>query len=530
MLIRRALFALPVLLLPVPAPAQDHAHHPPAGERLGSVSFEVSCRPEVRAPFARGVAMLHSFWFAEAERAFGEVAAADPACAMAHWGVALAKRGNPYAGAPAAANLTEGLAAAERAAALQAGATPRERGYIEAVLTFYRGHGERDHRTRMQGYEEAMRRLRDQHPEDVEASIFYAQSVIANAPPTDMTFARQQVAAGILEPLFQRQPDHPGLAHYLIHAYDAPPLARRGLVAAARYSGIAPSAPHALHMPSHVFTRLGMWDESIDSNRRAAEAEGTSPGRVHPMDYLVYAYLQQGRDQAAGEVARGLSALSSSAGYSPIVRYNHFAIPARLLLERGRWAEAAALPMPQEQVGPEFLAVPRFTRAIGAARAGQPAAARTEAAELERLEAALRTRGDGYWPVIVRAQRLAVEAWIAHGEGRHAEADRLAAEAAALEETVEKHPVTPGPLLPARELQGDLLLVHGRPAEAQRAYEANLAREPNRARSLYGAALAAQRAGDRDAARTHFTALTRLMSAADPGRPELAEARAFLRG
>jgi hypothetical protein len=518
--------SLAALLVALPVMGQDHVHRPADPERIGRVSFPTSCAAAVQPQFERGMAMLHSFWFPEAERAFTQVLAADSTCAIAHWGIAMARRGNPIAGAPVAANLATGLAAAERAGALASHASPRERGFIDAALAFYRDHGSRDHRARMQAHLDAMRLTHEQNPQDPEAAMLYAIALVATAPLSDMTFAQQRAAADLLEPLFQRQPDHPGLAHYLIHAYDAPPLATRGLNAAARYSEIAPSAPHALHMPSHVFTRLGMWDESIESNSRAARAENNSPHAVHPMDYLVYAYLQQGRDRAADSVVQGLNTLSSRDGYAPIVRYNHFAMPARLVLERGDWAGAAALPVPQEQVGPEFLAIPRFARGIGAARAGQTAAARLEAAELMRLEEALRARGDSYWTVIVGAQRRSVEAWVAHAEGRHDEALRLAAEAAGQEESVEKHAVTPGPLLPARELQGDILLVHGRAAEAQAAYEANLRREPNRARSLYGAAVAAERAGNRPAANAHYASLARVMARADGERAEIAAARA----
>mgnify|MGYP002780532978 CR=1 FL=1 len=524
----RTLAPLLLLLLSTAPPLLAQHEHAHAGAgKLGRVVFPVSCAAAVGADFERGVAMLHSFWFGEAEKAFQAVAAADPQCAMAHWGIALARRGNPFAGAPAAANLTAGLAAAEQAVRLAAGAPPRERGYVDAVLAFYRGHEQRDHRTRMLAYEEAMRQLREHHPDDREATIFYAQAVIANAPPSDLKFERQQVAAGMLEPLFAQEPQHPGLAHYLIHAYDAPPLAERGLAAAQRYAGIAPAAPHALHMPSHIFTRRGLWDESIASNTAAAKAEGSSPGRVHPLDYLVYAYLQQGRDREAEAVARAAAATTGSSGYAPIMRYNALAMPARLVLERARWAEAARLPLPEAGTPPEFAAIARFARGVGAARSGQAAPARREAAELSALEQALTQRGDAYWATLVGAQRLAVEAWLARAERRDADALRLARQAADREETVEKHPVTPGPLLPARELLGDLLLELGHADDAQAAYEATLRHEPNRARTLYGAARAAERAGDRAAARAHYRALAKLMARADAERPERRAALSF---
>jgi tetratricopeptide (TPR) repeat protein len=471
--------------------------------------------------------MLHSFWFDAAFRTFQEAAAADPACAMAQWGIAMTLLGNPYAGVqPPEPRMREALAAAQKAVELARAATPRERGYAEAALALYQDFETVDYRARMRAHEAALGRLREAHPDDPEAATFYARAVIANAPPTDLTFERQRVAAAILDSLFRVQPEHPGLAHYTIHAYDAPPIAQHGLDAARRYAEIAPAAPHALHMPSHIFTRLGYWDESIETNRRSAAAEPDSNAAVHPMDYMVYAYLQQGRDAEAGRVVQR-AVQNSDRFYSGALGYNFAAMPARYALERGRWEEAAALKLPSG-AQPHVEAITRFARAVGAARAGQREPARAEVGALAAILDSLAARKDAYWSTIVGAQRLAAEAWVARAEGDDAKALRLAREAAELEETVEKHPVTPGPLLPARELEGDLLLELGKPAEARAAYEATLRREPNRARALFGAGRAAELAGDREAARRYYAQLLEVMKAADAGRREPAAARAFL--
>ena len=511
-----------------PLSGQDHPHTASA-EQLGRVTFTVDCAEEVRPRFERAVAMLHSFWFEEAHAAFEGVAAADSTCAMAHWGVALTLLGNPFImQSPPAGRLKTALAAAERASALAASASPRERGYVDAVLALYRSYESVAHRARMEAHEAAMRQVHEQHPEDVEAAVFYARAVIANAPASDLEFTRQRHAASILEPLFRDQPDHPGIAHYLIHAFDAPRLASEGLEAARRYAGIAPSAPHALHMPSHIFTRLGYWDESIETNRRSANAEPNPDAAVHPMDYMVYAYLQQGRDRAAKAVI-DRAVQNTDMFYAGVIGYNFAAMPARYSLERGRWNEAASLPL--STGAPPFVeAVTRFGRAIGGARGGKMEIAHREVAALARLRDTLRQSGDAYWSTIVEAQRLAASAWIAHAAGDPPLAMRLAQSAAALEETVEKHPVTPGPLLPARELEGDLLLELGRPAEALRSYEKTLEREPNRARALYGAARAAELANERDVARKRYGELLALMERADSDRPEPEAARTFLSG
>lgn len=330
----------------------------------------------------------------------------------------------------------------------------------------------------------------------------------------------------MMQPLFEQHPDHPGLAHYLIHAYDAPPLAEHGTKAAMAYADIAPSAPHALHMPSHIFTRLGYWDESIETNARSAQAEPDPNAAVHPMDYMVYAYLQEGRDAEALEVVRR-AVQNDDRLYGGLLGYNFTAMPARYALERNDWSQAAALRVPVGAL-PYVEAITRFARAVGAARSGGVEQAQEEVAALASLAETLQAANDDYWTTIVNAQRLAASAWIEHARGNDDEALRLAAEAAALEGSVEKHPVTPGPILPARELEGDLLMELGRPADALAAYQATLDVEPRRARALAGAAQAAEAAGNVAQAERYYRELVEVMEKATADRPELQAARAFL--
>ncbi|MGH7712267.1 MAG: hypothetical protein ACREOG_13335, partial [Gemmatimonadaceae bacterium] len=340
------------------------------------------------------------------------------------------------------------------------------------------------------------------------------------------TFERQLAAAAILEPIFVAQPEHPGLAHYIIHAFDAPAVAQQGLAAARRYADIAPAVPHALHMPSHIFTRLGYWHESIATNRKSANAEADSNAAVHPMDYMVYAYLQLGRDREAGKVvSRAVN--QPNRYYQGVLGYNFAAMRARYALERNDWAAAAQVPVPT-QAPAYVIAVPRFARAVGAARSGKLDAARENIAALIAIRDTLKKAGDEYWMTIVEAQRLASAAWLARAERNDSAAVRLARDAADLEETVEKHPVTPGPLLPARELEADLLFELERYGGALWSYAKTLEREPRRARALFGAARAAERSGDVAQARRYYTQVNDLMKDADPTRAEPRQARAFL--
>jgi pentatricopeptide repeat protein len=519
-----------------PLSAQDPHHHGHGDpEQLGRVEFPTSCDPAVQPRFERAVALLHSFWWSEAEATFTEVARADPGCAMAHWGLAMVARSNPFAGPPGPEQVRAGRAAAVRATELSP-PTPRERGYVAAVRSLFDDAGGRDHSARAAAYEEAMRRVHEAHPDDPEAAIFYALALTSNTPFTDHSFERQRRAGRILGSLLEDRADHPGIAHYLIHTYDAPPIAHLGVEAARQYSRIAPSVPHALHMPSHIFTRLGMWDASIEANLASAEAAReyeerqqmgeVSFDRAHAWDYLVYAYLQQGRD---GEARGVLDEMRRSRATPSIATdYAFAAIPARYALERGRWADAARLDLRASPGFPAGEAITHFARGLGAARLGDLATARREVGELERIRQALQEARQGYWGEVVEAQRLAVLGWVAHAGGQAEQALDLLARAAEIEERVDKHPVTPGPIVPARELEGDLLLELGRFEEALGAYETALRSEPNRARLLFGAGRAAELAGRRAAAKEHYAAYLEVMRLADQGRPEPVTARAFL--
>lgn len=502
-----------------------HAH----GQGVGSVSFPTSCSGDAQPVFERALASLHSFWFEEADDGFRRAGELDPQCAMAHWGRAMTLWGNPMTrAAPPEARVREAQEAIERARALAEAATPRERDWIEAAATLYEDHPGVGHLERMRAHEAAMKDLMEAYPDDPEAAIFYGRIAVGNAPPEDLTFGNQLRAAAVMEPLFERMPDHPGLAHYLIHAFDAPPIAEQGLDAALRYAHIAPDAPHALHMPTHIFTRLGYWEESIELNARSARAEPDPDAAVHPMDYMVYAYLQLGRDREAGEIvatARG----APDRFYGGLIGYNLAAMHARYALERDRWDKAARLPVSDRAV-PFVEAVTRFARGLGSARASRPGDARVEMDRLAELRDRLAAEGEDYWSTVVEAQRLAVEAWILLAEGDREGALRAGREAADLEGTVEKHPVTPGPLLPAMELLGDLLMTLERPSEALVAYETALESERNRARAHFGAARAAEAADDAEAADRHYAALLELLRNADEERGDLRAARAWAGG
>ena len=526
------------LLAPTAAPAQDHEGHAHGGERLGRVVFPVSCTPAARPKFEHAMAVLHSFWWEAGDGAFGDVLTADSTCAMAWWGRALNAWGNPFAGGPTGDRLAAGIAAAERAAALPA-RTARERGFIAAAAALYRNTSATSSADRLQAYADTMARLYRDFPRDVEVAIYHALALLATAPRTDTTFARQREAIAILDPLFARHPDHPGLAHYVIHATDSPRLARLGLRAARRYASIAPAAPHAQHMPSHIFIRLGLWDEAIASNHtahevgvasaRAAGLAGVTPEEFHTLDYEVYGYLQRGEDSAARMAAAEGTRLTSTDSRALVASYNRTALQARLPLETGDWTSAASFPVPADSLFPVAAALARFTRAVGSARSGRPEAARPEVAALDTIASRLAARGESYWARVVAIKRDAAAAWTAFAAGDTTGGLALAAAAADTEAVTDKHPVTPAELLPARELQADMLLAAGRPAQARAAYRATLAREPGRARSTFGVARAAELAGDRAGAEAGYRAYLRLMAKADGERPEIVAARTFSR-
>ena len=443
----------------------EHAGAPP--ERLGTVHFETTCSADVQPTFDRAVALLHSFWFAAARDAFTDVLANDQDCAIAYWGIALTHYSNPFGGYRPPEALAKGRDAAAKGLALGP-KSARERDYLSAIAELYRDFETRDARTRVLAYEKAMNRAAAAWPDDPEATIFYALAVTQTAQPTDKTYANQQKAGALLEPLFARQPDHPGLAHYIIHAYDVPPLAPKALAAARRYAQIAPAAPHALHMPSHTFTRVGSWDESIATNIASADVaqrEGAVTEQLHAMDYMAYAYLQTARDDAARRLVTAVDGIVGSVASAPAnaapVPAGYFAaaaIPARYVLERGAWTEAAGLAVRPSQFA-HVRAITHFARAMGLARSGNAAAAEAETRKLAELEAELTKAGDAYWAEQVTIQRMVASAWLAQARGESAQAERELRAAAEREDATEKSAVTPGPFVPARESLGELLLV-----------------------------------------------------------------------
>jgi hypothetical protein len=521
------------------ARAQEAEAHEHRVGRLGHVTFPVSCAAEARRRFEHAMAVLHSFWWEEGERAFAAVTRADSNCAMAYWGLALNAWGNPFAGGPVGPGLGRGVEAAERAAAHPA-PTRREQGFIAASTALYRDAATTPNAVRLQAYADTMARLHEELPEDTEVAIYYALALLATAPRTDTTMAQQRKAAAILAPLYTRYPDHPGLAHYTIHATDSRRLAFMGLDAARRYARIAPAAPHAQHMPSHIFVRLGLWEETVGSNRKSYQAgssyakasglKGGTPEELHALDYAVYGYLQLGQDSAARAAVAIGQGLVMAPGKSNLVSdYNRASMAARVPLEHGDWRAAAEFPAPSPTDSGVSAVLRRFTRALGAARSGRPEPARAEVSALGALVTQLAGRQEPYWARIASIKRDAADAWVRLDLGDTTAALALAGAAADSEEVTDKHQVTPAELLPARELQGDMLLAAGRFEEAGEAYRATLAREPGRARTLFGLARAAELAGERSAARAAYSDFLRLMSRSDGNRPDLATAREFVR-
>jgi hypothetical protein len=498
-------------------------------QRLGKVSFETSCKPEAQKHFNRGMLYQHSFFYRASKQAFEETMQADPECAIAYWGIALSLLYNPHA-PPPAPNLPLGLAAIEKGKAIGA-KTQRERDYLDALHVMYADYDKVDHRTRLLAYAGAMEKLAQLYPADDEAQIHYALALNTSASPADKTYANQLKGAAILEPILARQPEHPGVAHYQIHLTDYPPIAEKGLDAARRYAKIAPAAPHALHMPSHIFTRVGYWKESIASNAasaRAAKEEKEPDDQLHAMDYMVYAYLQLGQDKKAGAVLEEMYAVADVNPRRFVAPYALAASPARYMIERGDWKGAAEL-----QVRPSQFAyadaMTHFARALGAARSGNPAAAQADIAKLAELRDKLRDAKDAYWSEQVEIQRQVASAWVLYAEGRHGDALEAMRGAAEAEDKTEKHPVTPGVPKPARELYGDMLLDRGMAKEALAAFEATLKKEPNRLGAYAGAAKAAEKAGDRAKARDYCDKLVAIAGEADETRTEIADARAFLK-
>jgi tetratricopeptide (TPR) repeat protein len=496
--------------------------------RLGKAHFPISCSQAAQKEFDRAVALLHSFFYPAAVKQFTVVAETDPACAMAYWGTAMALW-HPLWNPPNDAGLKKGAAAVEKAKSL-AIKTPRERAYVAAIERFYHDAGKVDHQTRARAYEKAMADVTRTYADDREAALFYALALQATANPTDKTYANQLKSAAILEPIFAEQPDHPGPAHYLIHAYDYPSLAQRGLAAARRYDKIAPSVPHALHMPSHTFTQLGLWTESIKSNRAseaAARELGDSGPQFHAIDYQIYAYLQVAQDGEAKRAMQRLGEIKNSDSDRNQMHYSLGAAAARYAVERKRWAEAAALE-PRSSPFPYTEANTQFARALGKVRTGDLAGARKDIQRLSAIQGTLLEQKIAYWATAVEVQRRAASARLTLAEGQPEEALRLMRSAADLEDTIDKNPVTPAWLVPARELLGELLLELKQPAPALREFETSLKNEPNRFNGLYGAARAAELAGDRDRARSFYGKLLALADHADSDRAEIRQAKAFV--
>ena len=497
--VRRALVALLFLASPTASlPAQaDHSPHDAA--QIGRVAFRSGCTSAVQSRFESAVALLHSFWYTEAAHAFEAVGRADSTCALAHWGAAMSRL-HPLWTPPTDAENVAGLAAAQRAVRTSRPGT-RERAYADAINGFFVDWDRRDWRSRIFAWESAMAEVARRHPDDHEARIFHGLSQIAagQLDARDTTYRRQRAAAEDLTPLIPRYPNHPGLAHYVIHAYDSPALAQYAVEAAQHYAEIAPAVPHALHMPSHIFIRLGKWPEAIRSNQhsaRAARQAEVAAGwtsiwtqRLHALDYESYAHLQLGHDAAAQALVDQVAGVTAMTPEGDLVGYYALAaIPARYALERDDWSAASRLTVRPAPGWRGAEAITRFARAIGAARMGDMAAAAAESAELKAIEDGLRRAGGPqlYWADQAGNQRLAAEAWIALLRGDTTAALRQAEAAAATEDGTEKHPVTPGPVLPARELYADLLLQVGRPREAVTNYRATLARQPNRLRARRG--------------------------------------------
>jgi hypothetical protein len=513
-LCRTFLVLLSALIVSLTPTLCQEEHQHPVPEKLGEAFFPVSCLPAIQKPFNQGVALLHSFAYFAAEKRFLEIARDDPKCAMAHWGVAISFYHQLWEPPITPADLQRGQLEISKAAAL-GGPSAREQGFIDALASFYKDAPRVPYATRALAYQQGMAAVAARNPKDRESQTFYALALLATASPADRNHTNQKRAAGILEPLFKQYPQHPGVAHYLIHAYDNPELAQRGLPAARAYAQIAPSAPHALHMPSHIFTQLGLWQDSIRSNiaaRAAAHEQKDLGEELHSMDFLMYAYLQAGRNGEASQLLEDLRAMPDLLVSQFKVGYAATAMPVRYAVERREWAEAAAIP-PKPGSSPEVLAITYWCHALGFARSGKPDASAPEIEKLNQSLLHVRERNDEYWAAQVEIQLEEAKAWIAHAGGQHDISVSMLRSAAEKEESLEKRPVTPGPIIPAREQLADLLLELHRPTEALREFEASLANTPRRRGGLSGAARAAELAGDSTKAESFRKQLLALDSA-----------------
>ena len=500
-------------------------------ETLGRVLFKTSCTPEAQRQFERALGMLHSFFFPETVKAFTAILETDPGCAVAYWGIAVSTRPNPLVGPFDVATLTRGLDAVQRGKAIGA-KTLRERDWLAAIEEFYMDFDKIDQDTRSKNYEKAMEALVRKYPDDVEAKIFYALAL--NETFDHKTMGNLERAARILEPLDKKYPDHPGITHYLIHSYDFAPIAKRGVPAANKYAKIAPSAPHAQHMPSHIYSMVGMWPESIASNLSSiavaneyaakTKLDGTLAGVPHSLDFMQYAYLQMGQDAKAKALIEESAAIKKVVGPVSAGNTARAAVPARYMLERQDWKGASEL-QPLGTPFPPAEAITHFARALGAARSGDLGAAQVDIATLRELREGLEKANQSYWAEQVEVQILAAQAWVVYGQGHKDEALKFMNAAADLEDGSAKHVAMENRLYPMRELLADMQMQQGEPAAALKAYEASMRATPMRLRAFYGAAKAAEAAGEQKKAAAYFSQLARLTRTADGDRAEVREAR-----
>jgi hypothetical protein len=518
----------------------EHAMLSGSTENYGQVHFPISCSAQAQQQFEKALAMLHSFHFPATGRAFTAIATAEPDCAMAWWGIAISQRLNPLVQPFPPDALRRGWEAIQKARAAPQ-RTAREHDWIEAMAVFFQDYDHVAQRDRTLAYEAAMERLAAKYPDDDEAEIFYALAINEAVDLSDKTYARQLKAGAILERLAARLPDHPGVTHYLIHTYDYGPLAERGLAAARRYAAIAPASGHALHMPSHIFSTLGLWKEAIPADLAAIASYTEYFGKMdpnvagkptlipriyHSVDFLTNAYMQLAQDRKAAELLEPYRAVTEP---PPLIYAFHTGFAAafvRYAFDRSAWAEAAVLPVPKTPY-PQAEAISWFGRAIGAARSGDPAGAKVDLQRIQALGSKLAEAGDVYWTGQVKIEETAAAAWIALAEEQRSEAVRLMREAADLEDRTEKHIAMENRLSPMREMLGEMLLATDQPADALREFEASLKVAPNRYRSIAGAAKAAETL-DRQAARLWYERLLQLTADADTERPEMVAARAFL--
>ncbi|HEY9342157.1 MAG TPA: hypothetical protein VIQ23_11280 [Hanamia sp.] len=510
----------------------------PADKQFGTVAFTTSCSPKTKDDFDLAIALLHSFEYDEAEKVFTKIIDKEPGCAMAYWGVAMCNYHQVWPSPPTPAELEKGNKVISIAQSLPQ-KSKRETDYINAIASFYKNWSTTDHRTRTLNFEKAMEKMYQQYPNDKEAAIFYALSLVGSANPADKSYHNQRKAGAILTALYPNEPNHPGIVHYMIHSYDYPELAALALPAARKYASIAPSSAHAQHMPSHIFTRLGLWDECIKSNLASiasakcyaenAGIKGHWDEELHGMDYLVYAYLQKGDNNLAKQQLDYLKSIQEVYPSNFKVAYAFAAIPARYFLENKMWKEAAAMEMhPKDfpwQKFPWQKAIIHFTRLLGSVHIGNIELAKTELNNLNRMYDTLSAQKDIYKANQVMIQMKTGEAWILFKEGKTDEALQLMSLAADMEDKTEKSPVTPGEVLPAKELLADMLLQLNKPAEALEAYEANLKTHPNRFNGLYGAALASEKSDKMGKAKYYYHQLTAIANSSDSKRPELETAR-----